>query len=210
LRASIIISGAIVIVLGVLLFLALSSNLSYFQSSLFVIVSGCVNLLLGAVTANPGGVIIPSNSQDPVRMTVDRGVIGSTIYLMAFSDKRLVLKRLTSGRVTVLAVIVFAVGGLIYAGFIGAAVGGLTAFSLQEFLTQRRRTAVKEGNLLEASARGDLEFAYDDIERVALTRSRLRLYLKKGILAIVISRKYPEKIWPILKSIMPSKTQEAA
>jgi hypothetical protein len=210
LRLPIMISSAVIIAVGVLLFVALSYNLTYFQSSLFVIVSGSVNLLLGVFTANSGGVSIPSSSQDPVRMTVDRGVIGATVYLMAFSDKRLVLKRLTSGRVTVLAVIVFAVGGLVYAGYIGAAVGGLTAFSLQEFLTQRRRTAAEKGNLLEVSAKGDLEFDYDDIERVALTRSRLRLYLKKGILAIVISRKYPEKIWPVLMRIMPSKTQEAA
>jgi hypothetical protein len=118
------------------------------------------------------------------------------------------LKRLTSGWLTMLAVIVFAVGGLLYAGVISAAAGGLTAFALQEFLTQKKRDAVTKGNVLEVSAKGDLEFDYDDIERVAVTKSRLRLYLKNGILGIVISRKYPEKIWPVLVMIMPSKTQE--
>ena len=207
-RIAIIISGAVVVAVGSLLFDSLSSDPTYFQSSLFVIATGGVNILLGFATANPGGVTLPSNSEDPVRMIVDRGVIGSTIYIMAFSTKKLVLRRLTSGSLTVLAVAVFAIGGLIYAGLLGAAVGGLTAFTLQEFLTQRKRTSTKKGNLLSASAKGDLEFDYDDIERVAVTKSRLRLYLKKGILAIVISRKYPEKIWPALQEIMPSKTRE--
>jgi hypothetical protein len=209
-RVAILVSGVVVVAVGGLLFVSLSTDPRYFQSSLFVIVSGGVNILLGFVTAKAGGVTIPSGSEDPVKMIVDRGVIGSTIYIMAFSNKKLVLRRLTSGSITILAVAVFAIGGLIYAGLLGAAVGGLTAFSLQEFLTQRKRTATKEGNLLDTLAKGDLEFDYDDIERVAVTRSRLRLYLKKGVLGIVISRKYPGKIWPVLQKIMPSKTRESA
>jgi hypothetical protein len=207
LRVSVVISGSTVAAVGVLLFIA-SSDPSTLQSSLLVTGLGCVNLLLGVITPKAGGVSTLTNSQEPAKMTVDRGVIGSTIYLMAFSDRKLVLKKLTSGRLTVLAVIVFAVGGLLYAGYIGAAAGGLTAFALQEFLTQKKRTSVTKGNLLEVSAKGDLEFDYDDIERVALTKSRLRLYMKKGVLGIVISRKYPEKIWPVLVKIMPSKTRE--
>jgi len=207
-RAIIILSGVVVVTVGALLLVALSTVPSYFQSSLFVIVSGGVNILLGLVTAKSGGVTVPPSPEDPVKMIVDRGVIGSTIYMMAFSNKKLVLRRLTSGSITILAVAVFAIGGLIYAGLIGAAVGGLTAFSLQEFLTQRKRSATREGNLLATTAKGDLEFDYDDIERIAVTRSRLRLYLQKGILAIVISRNYPEKIWPVLQRIMPSKTRE--
>jgi zinc transporter ZupT len=207
LRVSIIISGSTVAAVGVLLFIA-SSDPSSFQASLLVTGLGSVNLLLGVITPRAGGVSTLTNLQEPVKMIVDRGVIGSTIYLISFSDKKLVLKRLTSGWLTVLAVIVFAVGGLLYAGLIGAAAGGLTAFALQEFLTQKKRSTVEKGNLLEVSAKGDLEFDYDDIERVALTKSRLRLYMKKGVLGIVISRKYPEKIWPVLVKIMPSKTKE--
>jgi hypothetical protein len=208
LRLTIILCGVVVIAVGALLFVALSAKSTYFQSSLFVIASGAINVLLGIVTRDPGGVSFSSDSQDPVKMIVDRGVIGSTIYMMSFSTKKLVMKRLTSGSITVLAVAVFAIGGLVYAGFIGAAVGGLTAFSLQEFLTQRKREAAKRGNLLESSAKGDLQFDYEDIQRVAMSKSRLRLYLEKGILAIVISRKYPDKIWPVLEQIMPSKTRE--
>ena len=193
-----------------MLYLDLPFTTAYFQSTIFVVVSGGVDFVLGLATANAGGVTSSSRSQDPVRMVVDRGVIGSTIYLMAFSNKKLVLKRLTSGSVTILAVIAFAVGGLILAGPIGAPAGGLTAFSLQEFLTQRKRNEVRGENLLKASAKGDLEFDYDDIERVAMSKSRLRLYLSKGVLPIVVSRRYPARMWPVLEDIMPTKTREAA
>ena len=141
---------------GVLYLLYSTSNPDYFQVAVFALPFGCLNIGFGILTAKGGGVSLPSNAQDPVKMVVDRGVIGSTVYLMVFSDKKLVLKRLTSGSVTVLAVVVFAVVGLLFAGFIGAAIGGLTAFSLQEFLTQRRRDAAKMGNPLVASGKGDL------------------------------------------------------
>ncbi len=208
-RVTSIVSGTIAVAVGVL-YLLYSSDPDYFLVGIFALPLGGLNLVLGIVTAKAGGVSIPSSTHDPVKMIVDRGVIGSTIYLMAFSDKKLILKRLTSGRVTILAVVVLAVLGLLFAGFIGAAIGGLTAFSLQELLTQRKRTAAKKGDLLAAAGKGDLQFAYDDLERVQLTRSRLRLHLKNGIMGIVISGKYPEKMWPILKMIVPpSKMREA-
>lgn len=195
-----------IVVAGVGGLLLLDPN--YLQPSLFAVAWGGANIGLGFLTAKSEGVTVPSSPQDPIKMVVDRGVIGSTIYLMAFSNKKLVLRRLTSGGITVLMVAVLAIAGYISAYLIGGIAGGLTAFSLQEFLTQRKRTNTKKGNLLAASAKGDLEFDYDDIERVAVTRSRLRLYLEKGVLAIVISRKYPEQMWPILQRIMPSKTRE--
>jgi hypothetical protein len=197
-------SGIVILVVGILYLLYSYSNPDYFQVAVFALPFGGLNLALGIVTAKGGGVSIPSDTQDPVRMVVDRGVIGSTVYVMAFSDRKLVLKRLTSGSVTVLAVVVLAVVGLLFAGFIGAAIGGLTAFSLQEFLTQRRRDATKKGNMLDGSSRGDLEFAYTDLERVQLTKSRLRLFLENGVMGIVISRKYPEKMWPLIQGIIPS------
>ena len=210
LRVSIIIYGIVIVAVGVLYLLYSSANPDYFQVAIFALPLGALILALGVVTRKTGGVSIPSNSQEPIRMVVDRGVVGSTIYLMTFSNSKLVLKRLTSGSVTILAVVVLAVLGLLFAGFIGAAIGGITAFSLQEFLTQRRRDGVEKGNLLSTAGRGDLEFAYDDIEGVQLAKSRLRLHLTNGIMGIVISRKYPAKMLPVLQSIIPaSKMQEA-
>ncbi len=209
-RVSIIIYGIVIVAVGVLYLLYSSANPDYFQVAIFALPLGALILALGVVTRKTGGVSIPSNSQEPIRMVVDRGVVGSTIYLMTFSNSKLVLKRLTSGSVTILAVVVLAVLGLLFAGFIGAAIGGITAFSLQEFLTQRRRDGVEKGNLLSTAGRGDLEFAYDDIEGVQLAKSRLRLHLTNGIMGIVISRKYPAKMLPVLQSIIPaSKMQEA-
>ena len=209
-RVSIIIYGIVIVAVGVLYLLYSSVNPDYFQVAIFALPLGGLILALGVVTRKAGGVRIPSNSQDPIRMVVDRGVVGSTIYLMTFSNSKLVLKRLTSGSVTILAVVVLAVLGLLFAGFIGAAIGGITAFSLQEFLTQRRRDGVEKRNLLSTAGRGDLEFAYDDLEGVQLAKSRLRLHLTNGIMGIVISRKYPAKMLPVLQSIIPaSKMQEA-
>ena len=210
LRVSIIIYGIVIVAIGVLYLLYSSANPDYFQVAIFALPLGALILALGVVTRKTGGVSIPSNSQDPIRMVVDRGVVGSTIYLMTFSNSKLVLKRLTSGSVTILAVVVLAVLGLLFAGFIGAAIGGITAFSLQEFLTQRRRDDVEKGNLLSTAGRGDLEFAYDDLEGIQLAKSRLRLHLANGIMGIVISRKYRAKMLPVLQSIIPaSKMQEA-
>lgn len=209
-RVSIIIYGIVIVAVGVLYLLYSSVNPDYFQVAIFALPLGGLTLGLGVVTRKAGGVSIPSNSQDPIRMVVDRGVVGSTIYLMTFSNSKLVLKRLTSGSVTILAVVVLAVLGLLFAGFIGAAIGGITAFSLQEFLTQRRRDDVEKGNLLSTAGRGDLEFAYDDLEGIQLAKSRLRLHLANGIMGIVISRKYRAKMLPVLQSIIPaSKMQEA-
>ncbi len=210
LRVSIIIYGIVIVAIGVLYLLYSSANPDYFQVAIFALPLGALILALGVVTRKTGGVSIPSNSQEPIRMVVDRGVVGSTIYLMTFSNSKLVLKRLTSGSVTILAVVVLAVLGLLFAGFIGAAIGGITAFSLQEFLTQRRRDDVEKGNLLSTAGRGDLEFAYDDLEGIQLAKSRLRLHLANGIMGIVISRKYRAKMLPVLQSIIPaSKMQEA-
>ncbi|TMI56894.1 hypothetical protein E6H15_00230, partial [Candidatus Bathyarchaeota archaeon] len=108
-------SGIVILAVGVLYLLYSSSNPDYFQVAVFALPFGCLNLGFGILTAKSGGVSIPSNAKDPARMVVDRGVIGSTVYLMVFSDKKLVLKKLTSGRVTVLAVVVFAVVGLLFA-----------------------------------------------------------------------------------------------
>ncbi len=203
-RTTIVLSGVVIIAIGVPFVIGAFSDASYLSWAGFILAMGALNLYFGVATAKGGGVSVPSNSQDPVKMIVDRGVIGSTVYLLAFSNTKIVLKRLTSGSVTVLSVVILAIAGLYIAFLIGAAVGGITAFSLQEFLTQRKRNATEKTNLLDASGKGDMEFVYDNVQRVQLTRARLRLHFKDGILGIVISRKYPEKIWPVLEKIVPS------
>lgn len=186
----------------------LNPDSTFFVPGLTILGFGTLDLAFGLITRKGIGVLTPSNPQEPIKMIVDRGVIGSAIYVMAFSQSKIILKRLTSGTVTILAVLIFALIGFSVGYIIGAAVGGITAFSLQEFLTQRRRESVLKGDLLASTRRGDLQFDYDDIDHVQLTRSRLRLFLKAGTLGIVISRKYPLKMQPILEQLLPKAKME--
>jgi hypothetical protein len=176
----------------------------YLETGLFGFILGGLNLLLAVFTRAGGGVDIPLNPQDPVKLFVDKAAMGTTIYSMAFSDHRLVLKRLSSGRVTVLAALILAIVGLFLAGLLGALMGGMTAFSLQEFATQKKREVVKKGDLLDASGRGDLEIPYGDLDKVELTRNRVRLYLKDRLVRIVISRRYSDKMRPVLQKLIGS------
>jgi hypothetical protein len=202
-----VIYSLVILAVGALYLLYYSSDFYFLETGVLALTLGSLNLAFGMLTAKSGGVAISSDTRDPVKMVVDRGVVGSTIYVLVFSDKKVVLKKLTSGSVTILAVIAFALAGLLLANYIGAALGGITAFSLQEFLTQRRRNATKKGNLLSVS-RGDLAFEYDDMKRMELTKSRLRLYLQNGIMGIVISRKQSATMLPVLEKVAPSLFRE--
>ncbi len=90
---------------------------------------------------------------------------------------------------------------------LGIIVGGITAFSSQEFLTQRRRDGIRTGNLLELSDRGDLEFPYEELDQVQLSGNRIQLYLKDRIVRIVISRKYSRILGPALEKVIPANLQ---
>lgn len=209
-RIAIIITGILILAVGVAFILDSQSDSSLFLPALLILGFGGLNLGFGIATSKSLGVSTPSSTGSGIKMIVDRGVIGSTIYVMTFSEAKLVLKKLTSGSVTIMAVLLFALVGFFVGFIIGAAVGGITAFSLQEFLTQRRRDTAMRGDLLNTSNKGDMEFVYADLDRVQLTRARLRLFLKDGILGIVISRKYPERMWPVLQKIIPPSKIRAA
>jgi hypothetical protein len=202
LRVSIIIFGIVILAISFLLLVATIADVTYLPGTVFGFVLGGLNLLLGSITRKSGGVEIPENPSSPLKLSVDKGIIGSTIYRMAFSDHKLVLKRLSSGRVTLFAALLLAVLGYAIGGLIGAAEGGVTAYAIQEFVTQRRRNVVEKGNVLDASGRGDLEFDYSDIDKVELARNRLRLYFPDRILRIVISRKYPNRMRPVLVKVI--------
>lgn len=200
-----VIVSAIVILIASVLFLGLALGDSvYFRASFFGFGLGGLNLFLGVIIPMGGGVTIPEKSQGPVKLSVDKAVIGSSIYNMTFTEKKIVLKKLSSGRLTILTALLLAVIGYSVAGLIGAVEAGLTAFSLQEFVTQRRRSALTEEDVLNATKDGDLEFQYSSLDKVELTRNRLRLYLNDRILRIVISRKYPDKMRTPLERIISS------
>ena len=207
-RINLIIFGIVILAVSFLLLMASVADVTYLPATAFGFVLAGLNLLLGSITRKSSGVEIPVNPSSPVKMSVDKGIIGSTIYLMALSEDKLVLKRLSSGRVTLVTALLLAVIGYAIGGLIGAAEGGLTAYAVQEFATQRRRSVVENGNLLDASGPGDLEFDHSDIEKVELGGSRLRLYFTDRILRIVISRKYPERMRPVLIEVIGSLDDE--
>ena len=207
-RVNLFIFGIVILAVSFLLLEASIADVTFLPETVFGFVLAGLNILLGSITRKSSGVEVPENPSSPVKLSVDKGIIGSTIYLMAFSNDKLVLKRLSSGRVTLFSALLLAIFGYAIGGLIGAAEGGLSAYAIQEFVTQRTRNVVEKGNLLDASGRGDLEFDYSDIEKVELGRSRLRLYFANRILRIVISRKYPERMRPVLVKVIGSLNDE--
>jgi len=197
-RKNILAAG--VILLGV----AIVFGVSYPPGLLFSLPISTLNILLGILTrALPGIEIQPPFAG--IRLVVDRGVVRASIYQLVFLDSKLILKRLSSIGVTVILALVLAVVGLEVLGIIGALMGGITGFSLQEFLTQRMRNKIGTGNELTAVGRGDIEIAYDDLLEVRLVKNRLYLITENISFSASFPRGYSGKIEPMLAQIFESK-----
>src|SRR3989475_7812339 len=156
------------------------------------------------LTRKAVGIVIPADQLGPLKLSLDKGVIRTNIYTIAFSDKKLVLRKLSSANLTVATALILALLGARLAGPFGIIVGGVTAFSLQEFVTQRRRDGIKRGNILDASGGKDLEFLYDELDHIQLFGNRIQLYLKDRIVRIAVSRKYSRIIGPVLEKTIPA------
>ncbi len=176
-------------------------------ASIFGFVLGGLNITIGFQTAKSVGISVPANEQSPLKLSLDKGVIRTNIYTVAFSEKKMVLRKLSSATLTLVTALILALLGAFLAGPFGVIIGGITAFSIQEFVTQRRRNEIKKGNILEASGDNDLEYRYDELVRIQLQGSRILLYLKHRIVRIAISRKYSREIGSVLEGIIPAKIQ---
>ncbi len=192
-------AGGLILAVSILLF-----N-SEIVGSVFGLALGGLNVLVGIRTPRAMGITAPAEEPGPLKLSLDKGVIRTNIYTVAFSDKKLVLRKLSSASVTVATALILALLGAVLAGPFGIVVGGITAFSLQEFVTQRRRDEVKRGNILDASADGDLEFPYDEIEHVQLLGNRIQIYLKDRVVRIAISRRSARTLGSMLEKIIPAK-----
>jgi len=192
-------AGGLILAVSVLL---VNSEIT---ASIFGFALGSLNVLTGVLTARMVGIAIPADQAGPVNLSIDKGVIRTNIYAIGFSEKNLVLRKLSSANLTVVAALILAVLGAVVAGYFGIIVGGITAFSLQEFVTQRRRDEVKRENILDSSADGDLEFSYDEIEHLQLLGNRIRIYLKDRVVRIAISRRSARILGPMLEKIIPAK-----
>jgi hypothetical protein len=107
--------------------------------------------------------------------------------------------------VTVILAFVLAVVGLEVLGIIGALMGGITGFSLQEFLTQRMRNKIGSEMQLTSVGTSDIEIEYNDLSEVRLVKSRLYLISENSSLSASFPRGYSGKIGPMLANIFGSK-----
>jgi hypothetical protein len=204
LRINILIVGGLMVAVSILFLY------SVIAASVFGLVLGGSNIIIGLLTPKASGVSIPDDGQGPLKLLLDKGVIRTSIYTVAFSEKKLVLRRLGSANLTVATALLLALLGAALGGYFGIVVGGVTAFSLQEFVTQRRRERISKGNPLEPSGPGDLEYPYDEIEQIRLLGNRLQVNLKDRVVRIAISRRYPRIMGPVLEKIIPAKIQSDA
>jgi len=193
-------AGGLVLTVCILL---LSSEII---ASFFGFALGGLNIIIGILTRKAAGIVVPADQLGPLKLSLDKGVIRTNIYAIAFSDKKLVLRKLGSANLTVATALILALFGAALAGPFGIIVGGITAFSLQEFVTQRRRNEITK-NILDLSGHGDLEFPYDQLEQVELLGNRIRLRLKDRIVRIAISRKYSRILGPVLEKVIPANLQ---
>ena len=192
-------AGGLILAVSVLL---VNSEIA---ASIFGFTLGSLNIMIGIFTPRAVGIATPADQAGPVNLSIDKGVIRTNIYAIGFSEKKMVLRKLSSANLTVVAALILAVLGAVVAGYFGIIVGGITAFSLQEFVTQSRRDEVKRENILDSSADSDLEFSYDEIEHLQLLGNRIRVCLKDRVVRIAISRRSARILGPMLEKIIPAK-----
>ncbi len=199
-RINILVAGGLIVAVSILL---LSSEII---ASILGFALGGLNIVIGILTQRGVGVSVPADQNGPLKLSLDKAVIRTNIYTAAFSEKKLVLRKLSSANITVAAALMLAVLGAVVARYFGIIVGGLTAFSLQEFVTQKRRDKVKE-SVLDPAGDNDLEYPYDELEQIRLQGNRILLYTKDRIVRIAISRRYARSIGHVLEKIIPARIQ---
>ncbi len=190
-RKNILVAGVTLLALAVLF------GVSYPDGLLFSIPVSVLNIILGLITRTPPGFEIQPESNN-IRLVIDRGVVRASIYQLVFLNSKLILKRLSSVMVTVILAFVLAVVGFAVLFIVGALMGGITGFSLQEFLTQRTRNKIGTEMQLTLLGKNDIEIDYNDLLEVRLVKSRLYLISENSTLSASFPRGYSGKIGPIL------------
>jgi len=190
---------------GVALFvLALLFGESYTIGLFFSVPISILNIVLGLVTRTPPGLNLePESSQ--IRLVIDRAVSRGSIYQLVFTNSKLIFKRLSSVMVTVVLAFVLAIAGFAALFIVGALMGGVTGFSLQEFLTQRTRNKIGNGALLTTKTQRDIQIEYNELTEVKLVRNRLYLFRKEAVNTASFPSRYSKRVRPLLSSIFTSK-----
>ncbi|TMI14896.1 hypothetical protein E6H33_07270 [Candidatus Bathyarchaeota archaeon] len=194
-----------ILVAGItLLALALLFGVSYPAGLLFSVPISVLNIILGLITRTPSGFEIQPESNN-IRLVIDRGVVRASIYQLVFLNSKLIFKRLSSVMVTVILAFILAVVGLEVLGIVGALMGGIAGFSLQEFLTQRIRNKIGTEMQLTSLGKNDIEIDYNDLLEVRLAKSRLYLISENNTLSASFPKGYSRKIKPMLADLFETK-----
>jgi len=117
LRINILIAGGLILAVSILL---LSSEI---VASFFGFALGGLNIVIGILTRKAVGIVVPADQRDPLKLSLDKGVIRTNIYAIAFSDKKVVLRKLSSANLTVATALILALLGAALAGPFGIIVG---------------------------------------------------------------------------------------
>lgn len=194
-----------ILTVGIVLFiLSLLFGISFPDGLAFTLPISVLNIILGLVTKAAPGVELQSETSN-VRLLVDRVVVRGNIYQLVLLDSKLILKRLSSVLVTAGLALVFAVAGLEFLFIIGALMGGITGFSLQEYLTQRSRDKIATQMRLNHAEKNDIEVTYDDLIEVGFRRSRIYLISETRTRVLSFPRSYAARLQPMLETIFGSK-----
>ncbi len=198
-RVQILVMGVVISVAGLLGILS-NQGAGYFTTS-----AGILNIILGLATRRSLGVTVPANNPNSAKLLVDKVVLRTSIYQLAFFDTKLIMKKLASVKVTVILALALSLVGLLLDWLIGGLSGGLTGYSMQEYLTQKNRDRIRKQNMVSTVGRGDLEFGYDDLDKVHLRSSSLQLFFQKGIVRVSLPRGHANKMRASLESILHDK-----
>jgi hypothetical protein len=190
-RASIVFAGFGVILFGLLL----SAGFGYPIEIIGTI--GLINIILGIVTPRSSGLDLQPEQAGPLQLIVDRASSRSGTYELAFSDSKLIMKKLASRGGIMAVTLVFAI--------IGGLIGGVTGYSVGELVTQRRRDRIRRENSLLTVTHGDVVIPYENMSQVELTKNKLKISSADGPTTLFMPKKYPPMIAARLRELIPSR-----
>ena len=190
-RTSIVLVGFGIILFGLVLWIAIGFPI---ELTGFI---GFLNILLGIVTPRSTGIESQPEQTGSVKLVVDQARSKSGIYELFFTDSKLVMKKLAStGVITVAALLFFLLGGI---------AGGLTGYSLQEFLAQRRRDKIRRENSMMTVSDKDKEIPYDNMSQMEWTRRGLKIVFGTGVMYIAMGKKYRQVVASRLRELIPGR-----
>ncbi|HVH14883.1 MAG TPA: hypothetical protein VNA15_04090 [Candidatus Angelobacter sp.] len=190
-RTSVVLVGFGIILFGLVLWIAIG-----FPIELTGII-GIFNIILGIITPRSTGLEIQPEQMGSVKLVVDQARSKSGIYELFFTDSKLVMKKLAStGAITAVALLFFLLGGI---------AGGLTGYSLQEFMAQRGRDKIRRENSTMTVSAKDREIPYDNMSQLEWTRRGLKIVSGTGVMYIAVSKKHRQMIASRLRDLIPSR-----